>query len=448
MANENGGNKKEFEKTMELKKPDEAASEKTKAFRAVDGKEQHGERASETKEFRIDDEGKQPAEKCEERGSVKDYTALTLTWRVLRPLLIFAVSALLLYFVGNRIYHYIEDSYFLPVDSESQMMKEVEIKPGSSLSKIASQLYEDGIIQNKLVFQMYVDVKDMGSSLLAGKYKFSPSMTMDDIIKILGEGDGGRKVIKVTFTEGMTVEDIAETLVSKNIFDKDQKKEFLALCNDAEAMKEYRFIREVSESEEEKDQRKYLLEGYLFPDTYQFYADEIPTNIADRLLKRFDEIFTLDYEERAEELGMSIDEVMALASMIEWESLPKDFKKVSAVFHNRLEDDINLGSCATLRYVTGVKKLSYTTQEIQTESPFNTYINAGLPIGPVANPGKKAIEAALYPDEEFMEDGYLYFCNVDDESGDLVFAKTLKEHNKNKAAFNEATGTDTYDTED
>lgn len=447
MAKDNGGNKKEYEKTMELNIPGEHADEKTKAFRAVNDDDVNNDILDETKEFGIDDEDKQPVEKCEERGSVKDYTALSLTWRVLRPFLIFAVSALLLFLVGNRIYHYIESSYFMPVDKESTVVKEVEIKPGSSLSKIASQLYEEDIIQNKLVFQMYVDVKDMGSSLLAGKYKFSPNMTMDDIIKILGEGDGGRKVVKVTFTEGMTVEDIADTLVSKNIFDKDQKEEFLALCNDAEAMKEFRFIREISESEEES-QRKYLVEGYLFPDTYQFYADEIPANVIDRLLKQFDKVFTLDYEERAEKLGMSIDEVMALASMIEWEGLPKDFKKVSAVFHNRLQDEINLGSCATLRYVTGVKKLSYTKEEIKTESPFNTYINVGLPIGPVANPGKKAIEAALYPDEEYLEDGYLYFCNVDDKSGDLVFAKTLKQHNKNKAAFNEATGTDTYDTED
>lgn len=447
MAKENGGNKKEYEKTMELNIPGEHADEKTKAFRAVNDDDVNNDRLDETKEFGVDDEDKQPVEKCEERGSVKDYTALSLTWRVLRPFLIFAVSALLLFLVGNRIYHYIERSYFMPVDKESTVVKDVEIKPGSSLSKIASQLYEEGIIQNKLVFQMYVDVKDMGSSLLAGKYKFSPNMTMDDIIKILGEGDGGRKVVKVTFTEGMTVEDIADTLVSKNIFDKDQKEEFLVLCNDAEAMKEFRFIREISESEEES-QRKYLVEGYLFPDTYQFYADEIPANVIDRLLKQFDKVFTLDYEERAEKLGMSIDEVMALASMIEWEGLPKDFKKVSAVFHNRLEDEMKLGSCATLRYVTGVKKLSYTKEEIKTESPFNTYINAGLPIGPVANPGKKAIEAALYPDEEYLEDGYLYFCNVDDQSGDLVFAKTLKQHNKNKAAFNEATGTDTYDTED
>lgn len=447
MAKENGGNKKEYEKTMELNIPGEHAGEKTKAFRAVNDDDVNNDRLDETKEFGVDDEDKQPVEKCEERGSVKDYTALSLTWRVLRPFLIFAVSALLLFLVGNRIYHYIESSYFMPVDKESTVVKDVEIKPGSSLSKIASQLYEEGIIQNKLVFQMYVDVKDMGSSLLAGKYKFSPNMTMNDIIKILGEGDGGRKVVKVTFTEGMTVEDIADTLVSKNIFDKDQKEEFLALCNDAEAMKEFRFIREISESEEES-QRRYLVEGYLFPDTYQFYADEIPANVIDRLLKQFDKVFTLDYEERAEKLGMSIDEVMALASMIEWEGLPKDFKKVSAVFHNRLEDEMKLGSCATLRYVTGVKKLSYTTQEIETESPFNTYINTGLPIGPVANPGKKAIEAALYPDEEYLEDGYLYFCNVDDQSGDLVFAKTLKQHNKNKAAFNEATGTDTYDTED
>jgi len=140
--------------------------------------------------------------------------------------------------------------------------------------------------------------------------------------------------------------------------------------------------------------------------------------------------------------------VITLASMIEWEAVPKDFKKVSAVFYNRIDDEMRLESCATMRYVTGVKKLAYTDTELDIESPYNTYRNDGLPIGPVANPGQKAIDAALYPDEEFRADGYLFFCNKDPESSELVFAIDYDDHLKNKAAYNEASGTQTYDVDD
>ena len=132
---------------------------------------------------------------------------------------------------------------------------------------------------------------------------------------------------------------------------------------------------------------------------------------------------------------MTIDQVMTLASMIEWEALPADYSKVSAVFYNRLGIDQPLESCATMRYVTGEKKTAYTDVELEIDDPYNTYKYAGLPLGPVCNPGKKAIDAALYPDESFEEEGYLYFCNKADDSGSLAFAVTYEEHLDNKAAW-------------
>ncbi len=416
---------------------DDNASDETKTFDAVGEKADKDEtvyfnsdESGNIDQFSIDGSGKEPLERCEERGSVKSYTLTSVAWRIARPFLILVISAALLYYLGNLAYHYIEDTYFSPVDAQASVTKEIEIKQGSSLSSIARVLFDEGIIRNKFVFQMYVDLQDMGSSLIAGTYEFSPSMTMDDIIKILGEGGEGREIIKVTFTEGMTAMDIAETLENKGILDEDTKKTFLELCNDKEEFADYKVLDSVINSEDEGE-RKYLLEGYLFPDTYEIYADAQPVDIINKLLSRFDDIFTLDYEDRAKELGMDINDVMALASIIEWESLPKDFKKISAIFHNRLKEKMQFDSCATLRYVTGEKKLVYTEEEKNIDSPYNTYRNAGLPLGPVANPGKKAIEAALYPEEEFMEQGYLYFCNKDPETGDLAFAKDLDEHNAN-----------------
>jgi UPF0755 protein len=260
-------------------------------------------------------------------------------------------------------------------------------------------------------------------------------MTMEQIMGILAEGDGGRETLTITLTEGMTAVDMADSLLKNEVLNKDERDEFLALCNDAEAYSDdYSFIAALADTER-VDERNYLLEGYLFPDTYEIYADATPDDIIRKLLDRFDVIMTLEYEDRAETLGMTVDQVVTLASIIEWEALPKDYSKVSAVFFNRLDDGTPLGSCATLRYVTGEKKFVYTAEERDIDSPFNTYKYAGLPIGPVSNPGKKAIESALYPDEEYIEQGFEYFCTADPETGDLAFAKTLDEHNDNVAMY-------------
>ncbi len=387
-----------------------------------------------TKAFLLDGNPKEPLEKCEERGSLKDYTAGSVVWRLLRPLLILAVSFGLVIWMGTALYNHVEQNYVAPVAADMSEYQQVEIKTGSSLSGIAKQLYEQGLIRNKLVFQLYVDFNDKSSSLQAGKYQLSPGMTMEQIMDILLAGDGGRKTIKITFTEGMTAQDIAGKLVSQKMFDKALSDEFLELCNDAKAYENYDFITAVGETAQ-LDGRKYLLEGYLFPDTYEFYADATPADVIEKLLRRFDNVFTVQFEDRAQELGMTIDEVMTLASIIEWEALPKDFKKVSAVFHNRLDADMRLDSCASLRYVTGLKKFVYTAEEQDIDSPFNTYKITGLPIGPIANPGQKAVEAALYPDEEFLSESFLYFCNKDPKTGDLAFAKTLEEHNANVAEY-------------
>lgn len=451
MTDDNGKNKREFEDIDKTRSDKTKKAEKmppiddkgeTKTFDAV------GDAAAQeqTVDFKnginggkaqisIDGSGKEPLERCEERGSVKSYTTASLIWRIVRPVLILGISAALLFYLGSLAYRYIEDSYFSPVDAQTSLSKSIEIKPGSSLSTISRVLFDEGIIRNKFVFQMYVDLQDMGSSLLAGEYDFSPSMTMDDIVKILGEGGEARAVIKVTFTEGMTVKDIADTLLNNEVLNESETVEFLELCNDKEELSDYKFLDSVLRQDE--SERVYLLEGYLFPDTYEIYADAKPSEIIKKLLTRFDDIFTLDYEDKATELGMSIDEVMALASMIEWESLPEDFKKVSAVFHNRLEQEKRLESCATLRYVTGEKKLVYSEEERSIESAYNTYRIPGLPIGPVANPGEKAINAALYPSQEYMEEDYLFFRNAAPDSGKLVFAKSLEEHEENTRIYEE-----------
>ncbi len=394
---------------------------------------------NETRQFSMDAGAREPADLAEERGSIREYTLPALIWKFTRPAILLIISAALVFWLGTAVFTYVKGNYFDPAGSDHSSVQTIQIKTGSSLSKIASTLYDAGIIRNKFVFQMYADFNDKGSSMQAGTYKLSPAMTMDEIIAVLEAGDGGRKTVRVTLTEGMTIEDMATTLVQKGVLDTAEKAEFLKLCKEPAAFNDYDFISAFSAGESAK-QRRYILEGYLFPDTYEVYLDAKPEDIIKKLLNRFDQIFTIGYSEKAQELGMTTDQVMTLASMIEWEGLPQDFKKISAVFHNRLDKDIDmpLQSGATLRYITGQKKLSYTDQEHAIDSPYNTDSNKGLPLGPVCNPGKQAIEAALYPDEQHVADKYLYFCNKAPDSGELAFAKTLDEHHANVKAFEDA----------
>ncbi len=399
-----------------------------------------------TRAFSLEPVGKEPPERCEERSSIQDLPTGALIWRILRPLVILLISVALVWLVGSGGYHYVVDNYIAPVESDTTTVKTVKITAGSSLSKIASQLHDDGIIRNKFVFQLYVDFNDMSSKLQAGTYDLSPGMTIEEVMETLVAGDGEEEIIKITFTEGMTVYDMGKTLVTKGVFDESERQEFLKLCNDTDTFDDYAFIAALPD-DAKANGRRYLLEGYLFPDTYEVYADATPEQVIRKLLDRFDYIFSLDYEERAEDLGMTIDQVMTLASIIEWEAQPADFKKVSAVFYNRIAKDMKLQSDATLRYVTGEKKLSYTATELAIDSPYNTYAVSGLPIGPISNPGQQAIEAALYPDEDYMVKGeeYYYFSLRSPDSTELAFAKTLEEHNANVAAYEAAAASDNHD---
>ena len=417
----------------------------TRAFSPVSGGNSHAD--GETRAFSLQDSANEPREKCEERGSLKEVPTGAFIWRIGRPLLILAVSVALVVFLGLTGYHYIEESYVAPVAADTTQTVHLEIKSGSSLSSISTLLYEEGIIRNKFAFQLFADLNDLGGSLKAGQYDLSPGMTMEQIADVLKEGNPPRSVKKMMFLEGFTVEDMADKLVKEGLFDEDERKEFLDLCKDADAFIDYDFIAALKDTEN-LSSRKYALEGYLAPDTYQFYDDATPEDVIKKLLDQFNKVFKYEYKQRAEEMGMTIDQVLTLASMIEWEATELDFKKVSAVFHNRIEKEMEFGSCASMRYVTGIKKMTYTEEERAIVSPYNTYMYKGLPLGSINNPGANAIDAALYPEEEF---DYLYFMNKDKTSSELVYAKTLDEHNDNIDKYNaspEATPEPTEDEED
>jgi UPF0755 protein len=238
----------------------------------------------------------------------------------------------------------------------------------------------------------------------------------------------------VTLLEGLTVEDFADALVRGEILKT--TNEYLRLCRTAEGLQiandELKSV--IADDNASAVKRKFVLEGYLFPDTYQFYRDGDPAEVISKQLNRFNEIYSSVYWQQEDELGMTTDEIVTLASMIEKEAQEHDFKKVSAVLHNRLRQEMPLQCDTPIIYGLGIKnRINLTDAELATESPYNTHLNPGLPIGPICNPSRAAIEAALYPDEEYLEEGYLFFTLLSpepDEEGRLylAFSKTFEEH--------------------
>lgn len=359
-----------------------------------------------------------------------------LAWRMTKPLVAIAIAVaivgLCLYFVFN----YVQGHYFAPVDANSSQQIEVVIERGSSLTEISETLEKNGIIRNSSVFKYYVDFSDNSSKLMAGTYMLSPSMTFDDIIETLKRPTDTREEIRITFPEGMTVEDMANKLVDEGILKNTTT--FLEIVRTGKGYEDSYFIEAVADKEKDADKkRKYLMEGYLFPDTYDFFTDSSEEMIIDKLTDKFDSIMTDAYMERAQELDMSVDDVIILASIIEKEAKVDDFAKVSAVFHNRLKEGTTLGSCATQQYFMEERKLVWNNEELAIDSPYNTYKYPGLPVGPICNPSEAAIKAALYPNEEYLEEGYFYFCLGDPATGELFFSKTLEEHNVYKAQYEE-----------
>ncbi len=300
----------------------------------------------------------------------------------------------------------------LAVDPEDSDMMLVEIKSGSSASSIATLLKEKDLIQSERAFKNLAKELKKDSKMKAGTYKLSRSMDAETIINKLASGDVYEETIKFTIPEGFELKDIKNRLSKNKIVTNSQFEDAISKKYN------YKFL-EGAES----------LEGYLFPDTYIIKVGYKPEDIVNRMLKRFDEIFKPEYYDRAKELGMSINEVITLASIIEREAMSsEEFKIVSSVFHNRIKKEMKLQSCATVQYILGERKARLTYDDIAIESPFNTYINAGLPPSPIASPGERAIIAALYPEDT----EYFYFVAKNDGSGKHIFSKTLDEHNKAK----------------
>ena len=311
---------------------------------------------------------------------------------------------------------------FAPVDKNNNEPVMLVVGSGSSMSAVASKLQKMGLINSKWGIKLLADFTNRSGKVKAGEDILDRTMSANEILEILTQPSPVRLTVTVTITEGMNLESIAKLLQEKEVIENAQS--FLEQCNDLTAFESFSLVSGLKN----RQSVRYQLEGYLFPDTYNFYVGSSNASVINTLLTRFSGVFTPDMQAKAEQMGMSMNEVITLASIVQSEGLTKDFNKISAVFHNRLKADMTLGSDVCVQYAINKKKLVLTAEELNVDSPYNTHKNKGLPPGPICSPGKKAIEAVLSPDADIINGKYYYFTLTDPATGELAFSKTYEEH--------------------
>lgn len=305
---------------------------------------------------------------------------------------------------------------------------ELEVSEGEGSTEVGKKLEEAGVIKNKYFFYYYVWRTELDKKIQAGKYELSPNMTLAEIVEVLTEGKVKQEIVKLTIPEGFTNKKIIEALREKkpSIAEEFEK---IASCRcinkadcDCDAFSEkYSFIKEIPTGVD--------LEGYLFPDTYFIYEEDSGKTLIEKFLKNFEKKVGGDILEEIKEQNKTLHEVITLASIVEKEvNEYEDRELVAGIFWKRIKEGLPLQSCATLAYVTGENKEKYYQEDINFASPYNTYLNPGLPPGPISNPGLESIKATVWP----KESDYYFFLS-DPQTGKTIFSKDSQEHSQNKA---------------
>lgn len=317
--------------------------------------------------------------------------------------------------------------YVDEIELDPETTVKFKIEKGWTTKQIVAKLEEMELVKNSFVYSILSKFNGYDSAYKSGVHYLSKGLTYDEIMTILSSDP---LITKVTFPEGFTTVQMAERLEANNVC---SGSEFLKAVNTID-VSSYGFL------PKEKGDRDYILDGYLFPDTYEFEIDSSPETVIYKLLNRFNEIFKTEYTVRAEEkLGLTIDQVINIAAIVEKEALLNNEREIIAgVYYNRLrnEDFGYMQSDATVIYAYrrhGVIEQNITTEQRQFDDPYNTYMYPGLTPGPICNPSEASIMAVITMDEH----DYYYYVAKSDGSGQHIFSRTLEEH---KAAIASQTG--------
>jgi UPF0755 protein len=281
------------------------------------------------------------------------------------------------------------------------------VLPGENFTSLSTKLKRQGIISNIHYFKLLAMYRGDDKRLKAGEYPLSAAMTPNQVLDVLV--DGKAYLHRITIPEGFTLKQIAEELHTSGL---GQADEFIALAMDPNYVSSF----EIAAPS---------LEGYLFPDTYYFPKSAGTKMIISKMVERFDEQFPAQWHDRAKALGLTVHEIITLASIIEKET-GAAFERplIASVFHNRLKKKMRLESDPTVIYGIPNFDGNIKRKHLRALTPYNTYRIKGLPPGPIANPGRESIKAALYPDKT----DYLFFVSKKDTTHH--FSKTIQEHQR------------------
>lgn len=317
--------------------------------------------------------------------------------------LLLALVVIALIAVGGVGYQY--QKYVSSTPSSQHDEKIILIPKGASVGTIANLLTDAGVLSNAEHFRRYVRIKGSANQIRAGEFRFYTDLTPPQVLDVLIKGEEVQ--YKVTFPEGYNMRDMAKALSAIPFLSGD---EFLKIVTDPDVVKSYGFTTTT-------------LEGFLFPSTYELSRTQTEKDLVAAMVRQFKATWTPDFDAKAKSFGMDQLQVITLASIVEKETGSKDEQPtVSSVFHNRLRKGMKLESDPTIIYGLVNFDGDIKRGDIRRNHPWNTYVIPGLPITPIANPGRGAIEATLNP----ANTEFFYFVATGD--GRHSFSKTFPEH--------------------
>lgn len=312
-----------------------------------------------------------------------------------------------------------------PVSDNSETV-DFEIAEGDSASGVIERLADDDIIKNAMIAKLYARMHGL-NQMKAGHFQLDRSWDTGEILSYMNDSvNASAKQVRITVIEGMWAKDIAAE-VEKKLGIK--ASELLALWNDEAYLKTLIDRYEFLDDSILNENTRVRLEGYLYPETYSFDHDATKTEITETLLDQFAKVYESIKTDIIKD-GRSVHDIITLASLVQYEAKTEaDMKMIAQVFENRLAIDMKLQSSVTICYALYEAYENAIDCEVNSDidSPYNTYMHSGLPIGPILNPGEAAVQAVLHP----SDNDYLYFMADIYGDGKVYYAKTLEEHEAN-----------------
>lgn len=313
---------------------------------------------------------------------------------------LFALFLVILIILGcSFLYFKVDDVLKQPLKASKENVN-IQVEKGETFYTLVNRLEVDNIIKDSNLIKIAIKYKKIPTnSIKAGQYEVNKDVSLIELLKILDSGSSMNNSIKVTIPEGYNIEDIGGTLQDKKLV---TKEEFIEACLNYP----------LPDYIDENNELKYNLEGYLFPDTYEFERESSADEIIAKMILNFERVIKA-YEEKTGKDIEELNRIITMASIVEKEARKADEREVVAsVFNNRIKDEMKLQSCATVLYALGEYKEKLLIEDLKVESIYNTYNNIGLPPGPICNPGEASILATLDP----AETEYIYFVAKGDGS--------------------------------